>query len=85
MSEAAPTRGELVIQTIAMPKDANRNGDIFGGWVVSQMDLGGAILAATFWSASMANLFTAAVVSPRASAPKALDAPRSSSLSAAVP
>ena len=46
MSEAAQTRGELVIQTIAMPKDANRNGDIFGGWVVSQMDLGGAILAA---------------------------------------
>jgi len=38
-------RGELVIQTIAMPRDTNRNGDIFGGWLVSQMDLGGAILA----------------------------------------
>ena len=38
-------QGELVIQTIAMPRDANRNGDIFGGWLVSQMDLGGAILA----------------------------------------
>lgn len=46
MSEPEQKRGELVIQTIAMPKDANRNGDIFGGWVVSQMDLGGAILAA---------------------------------------
>jgi acyl-CoA thioesterase YciA len=38
-------QGELVIQTIAMPKDANRDGDIFGGWLVSQMDLGSAILA----------------------------------------
>ena len=39
-------RGELVIQTIAMPKDTNRDGDIFGGWLISQMDLGSAILAA---------------------------------------
>jgi acyl-CoA thioesterase YciA len=36
-----------VIRTIAMPADANANGDIFGGWLVSQMDLGGAILART--------------------------------------
>ena len=39
-------RGELVIQTIAMPKDTNPNGDIFGGWLTSQMDLGSGILAA---------------------------------------
>jgi len=39
-------KGELVIQTIAMPKDTNRDGDIFGGWLVAQMDLGSAILAA---------------------------------------
>jgi acyl-CoA thioesterase YciA len=39
-------KGELVIQTIAMPKDTNRNGDIFGGWLVAQMDLGSGILAA---------------------------------------
>src|SRR5258708_22829817 len=39
-------KGELVIQTIAMPKDTNANGDIFGGWVTSQMDLGSGILAA---------------------------------------
>jgi len=39
-------RGELVIQTIAMPMDTNPNGDIFGGWVTSQMDLGSGILAA---------------------------------------
>ena len=38
-------KGELVIRTIAMPADTNSNGDIFGGWLLSQMDLGGAILA----------------------------------------
>jgi acyl-CoA thioesterase YciA len=43
-SPASPT-GDVVIRTIAMPADANANGDIFGGWLVSQMDLGGAILA----------------------------------------
>jgi acyl-CoA thioesterase YciA len=36
---------ELVLRTIAMPKDTNFNGDIFGGWLVSQMDLGGCIAA----------------------------------------
>ena len=38
-------RGELAIQTIAMPADANWDGDIFGGWLVSQMDLAGAVCA----------------------------------------
>jgi acyl-CoA thioesterase YciA len=37
--------GELALQTIAMPKDTNANGDIFGGWLLSQMDLAGAISA----------------------------------------
>src|SRR5437773_1065141 len=37
--------GELVLQTVAMPREANAYGDMFGGWVVSQMDLGGAVLA----------------------------------------
>jgi acyl-CoA thioesterase YciA len=41
----ATPNGEVVIRTIAMPADANANGDIFGGWLMSQMDLGGAILA----------------------------------------
>src|SRR5436309_14589488 len=45
MQQKEQRRGELVTQTIAMPRDTNRNGDIFGGWLVSQMDLGGAILA----------------------------------------
>ncbi len=40
-------KGELVIRTIAMPADTNANGDIFGGWLMSQMDLGGAVLART--------------------------------------
>ncbi len=37
--------GELALQTIAMPADANAEGDIFGGWLVSQMDLAGAVTA----------------------------------------
>lgn len=35
----------LLLRTLAMPADTNPNGDIFGGWLMSQMDLGGAILA----------------------------------------
>ena len=34
-----------VLRTLAMPADTNANGDIFGGWIMSQMDIGGAILA----------------------------------------
>lgn len=37
--------GIPVLQTLAMPKDVNTNGDIFGGWIMSQMDLGGGIMA----------------------------------------
>ena len=39
--------GELALQTIAMPKDTNANGDIFGGWLLSQMDLAGSCLLYT--------------------------------------
>ena len=49
-------KGELVIQTIAMPKDTNRDGDIFGGWLVAQMDLGSAILAAKVAKARVATV-----------------------------
>ncbi len=38
-------RGEITIQTLAMPADTNANGDIFGGWLLSQMDLAAGILA----------------------------------------
>ena len=37
--------GEFVTRTVAMPKDTNPNGDIFGGWLMAQMDLGSGILA----------------------------------------
>ena len=33
------------LRTIAMPADANANGDIFGGWLLSQMDLAGSVIA----------------------------------------
>src|SRR5829696_3443340 len=35
--------GDLTVRTIAMPADTNANGDIFGGWVMSQMDQAGGI------------------------------------------
>ena len=38
MSEVQP-EGELTLRTVAMPGDANAAGDIFGGWVMAQMDL----------------------------------------------
>jgi acyl-CoA thioesterase YciA len=38
-------RGELCIRTLAMPADTNANGDIFGGWLLSQMDIGGGVAA----------------------------------------
>ena len=38
-------RGDLAIRTLAMPADANPNGDIFGGWVLSQMDIAGGVAA----------------------------------------
>src|ERR1051326_2594421 len=41
----APPAQEPALRTIAMPADANANGDIFGGWVLSQMDLAGGSLA----------------------------------------
>lgn len=40
-------QGELTLRTLAMPADVNVNGDIFGGWVLSQMDIGGGIVAGT--------------------------------------
>ena len=37
--------GDLCIRTLAMPADTNANGDIFGGWLLGQMDLGGGVFA----------------------------------------
>jgi acyl-CoA thioesterase YciA len=37
--------GRLILRTLAMPENTNPQGDMFGGWILGQMDLGGAILA----------------------------------------
>jgi len=39
-----PTEKELVLRVIPMPADCNANGDIFGGWVMAQVDLAGSVL-----------------------------------------
>jgi acyl-CoA thioesterase YciA len=39
-----PTDRELVMRVMPMPADANGNGDIFGGWIMAQVDLAGAVL-----------------------------------------
>ena len=39
-----PTDKELVLRVIPMPADVNVNGDIFGGWVMAQVDVAGAVL-----------------------------------------
>ncbi|HEX6551068.1 MAG TPA: acyl-CoA thioesterase [Gammaproteobacteria bacterium] len=40
-----PKDREATVRTLAMPKDTNGLGDIFGGWIMSHADIGGAILA----------------------------------------
>lgn len=45
MTNNEQPRGTLAIQTVAMPADTNANGDIFGGWVVSHMDMAAGIAA----------------------------------------
>ncbi len=45
MSEIREPQGQLSIKTLAMPADTNPTGRIFGGWVVSQMDLAGLDIA----------------------------------------
>ncbi len=41
-----PDGRELVMRVMPMPADANANGDIFGGWILAQLDLAGAVLPA---------------------------------------
>ena len=43
--ETGEPTGDLCIRTLAMPADTNANGDIFGGWLLSQMDVGGGVFA----------------------------------------
>ncbi len=44
-SSEAPPKGDPAIRTLAMPADTNPNGDIFGGWLMSHMDVAGATVA----------------------------------------
>ncbi|PIZ03868.1 MAG: acyl-CoA thioesterase [Gammaproteobacteria bacterium CG_4_10_14_0_8_um_filter_38_16] len=44
-ADKKPCGGQLAIRTLAMPADTNVNGDIFGGWVISYMDLAGLSIA----------------------------------------
>ena len=44
-TSGAPPRTEPALRAIAMPADANPYGDIFGGWLLSQMDLAGGTVA----------------------------------------
>ncbi|MBK6471303.1 MAG: acyl-CoA thioesterase [Betaproteobacteria bacterium] len=39
-----PNGAELVLRVMPMPADANANGDVFGGWIMAQVDLAGAVL-----------------------------------------
>jgi acyl-CoA thioesterase YciA len=45
MTDQSKPRGRLCLQTVAMPADTNANGDIFGGWLVSNMDMASGIAA----------------------------------------
>src|SRR6185369_1041423 len=53
---ALPVDKELVMKVIPMPADSNANGDIFGGWVMAQVDLAGAVLPARLAQGRMATV-----------------------------
>ena len=51
-----PEDRELVLKVIPMPADTNSNGDIFGGWVMAQVDLAGSVLPARYVPGRMATV-----------------------------
>jgi acyl-CoA thioesterase YciA len=51
-----PIDEQLVLKVIPMPRDCNGNGDIFGGWVMAQVDLAGAVIAAPYANGRMATV-----------------------------
>lgn len=51
-----PTDEDLVLKVIPMPADCNANGDIFGGWVMAQVDLAGSVLPARYSQGRMATV-----------------------------
>lgn len=55
-------RGEMQTRTLAMPADANPSGDIFGGWVLAQMDIAGGIAAAQIAKGRVATVAVTAMI-----------------------
>ena len=55
-SATLPTDKEPVLKVIPMPADTNGNGDIFGGWVMAQVDLAGSVLPARHVQGRMATV-----------------------------
>jgi acyl-CoA thioesterase YciA len=55
-SVALPNDKELVLKVIPMPGDCNANGDIFGGWVMAQVDLAGSVIPARHTQGRMATV-----------------------------
>jgi len=53
---APPSDKELVLKVIPMPADTNGNGDIFGGWVMAQVDLAGSVIPARIVNGRMATV-----------------------------
>ncbi len=53
---ALPTDQELVLKVVPMPADVNANGDIFGGWVMAQVDIAGSVLPARLVRGRMATV-----------------------------
>ncbi|HNN15813.1 MAG: acyl-CoA thioesterase [Burkholderiaceae bacterium] len=51
-----PTDKELVLKVVPMPADCNANGDIFGGWVMAQVDIAGSIVPARYTQGRMATV-----------------------------
>ena len=51
-----PTDKELVLKVIPMPRDCNPSGDIFGGWVMAQVDMAGAVVPARYVGGRMATV-----------------------------
>lgn len=51
-----PNDKELVLKVIPMPADCNANGDIFGGWVMAQVDLAGSVVPARYVHGRMATV-----------------------------
>ncbi|MEO7243141.1 MAG: acyl-CoA thioesterase [Variovorax sp.] len=54
--KSLPTDMELVLKVIPMPADTNANGDIFGGWVMAQVDLAGSVIPARHTRGRMATV-----------------------------